>query len=148
MHSNCKLQLRAYCHNQSIINLLKTRKCTTVSCSFVEVKYQSMAASTSELIQLMTLLASLGVFHDSTMHRSSDNHVMLHILRIWYLMSAQNILNQIVISCRRSQMLVILLSYTSHQTQQSIDIFTKALRKKQFMFLQSKLSMIDHHALP
>jgi len=96
--TDCDLQIRAYCNadwgacpltRRSLTDYLvmlggspiswKTKKQTTVSRSSAEAEYRSMAATTSELIWLKALLASLGVFHDSAMHLSCDSQAALHI---------------------------------------------------------------------
>ena len=51
----------------------KTKNQTTVSRSSAEVEYQSMAAATSKLVWLKSLLASLGVFHKQAMHLFCDS---------------------------------------------------------------------------
>ena len=52
-----------------------------VSRSSAEAEYRSMATKTSELMWLKALLASLGVFHESTMRLFCDNQVALHIAK-------------------------------------------------------------------
>jgi len=61
--------------------LWKTEKQVTVSRSSVEAEYRSVAAVTSELVWLKSLLASLGVFHTEAMHLSCDSQTALHIAK-------------------------------------------------------------------
>ena len=107
-----------------------------------------MAVNTSELIWLMALLASLGVFHTSAMHLFCDSQAALHIAKnpVFYERT-----KHIELDCHfvREKLEAgdLAFSYLPSKHQLA-DIFTKALRKKQFVILRDKLGMIDPHAPP
>lgn len=154
MKSDCDLQIRAYCDadwgacpltRRSLTAFLvtiggspiswKTKKQTTVSRSSAEAEYRSMAATTSELIWLKALLASLGVFHDSAMHLFCDSQAALHIVKnpVFH-----ELTKHIELDCHfvREKLEAgdLTFSYISSK-QQPVDIFTQALGRKQFTYL-------------
>lgn len=57
----------------------KTKKQSTVSRSSAEAEYRAMAAATSELIWLKSLLASLTVNHEGPMRLYCDSQSAIHI---------------------------------------------------------------------
>jgi len=71
----------------------KTKKQVTVLRSSTEAKYRSMAAVTSELVWLKSLLASLGVFHTEAMHLSCDIKLCFTSIKILCFMNVRNISN-------------------------------------------------------
>jgi len=107
-----------------------------------------MATTTSELMWLKALLPSLGVFHTSAMQLFCDNQVALHIAKNLVLHECTK---HIELDCHfvREKLEAgdLEFLYISSK-QQPADIFTKALRKKQFTLLRDKLGMIDPHAPP
>ena len=104
-----------------------------------------MAATTIELIWLKALLASLGLFHASAVHLSCDSQTALHIAKnpVFH-----EYTKHIELDCHFVQEKLeagdISFSYISLK-KQPVDIFTKALGKKQFIYLQGKLGMINPH---
>ena len=105
-----------------------------------------MAAVTSELVWLKSLLATFGIFHKQAMQISRDSEAALHI--------AKNLVfhertKHIEIDCHfvreRYHSGDLYLFYIPSKMQPA-DIFTKALRKRQFQYLRRKLGMVNLHA--
>jgi len=126
-------------------NPWKTKKQATVSCSSAEVEYRSLGATTSELVWLKSLLATVGVFHQRPMHLFCDSQTTLHI--------ANNLVfhectKHIEIDCHfvreRLHSGDLALSYIAFKVQPA-DISTKALGTKQFQYLCRKLGTINLH---
>ena len=125
----------------------KSKKQVTVSLSSAEAEYRSMRRLVAELSWLSRLLhegtitsvtpipvkcdnlaaiyiAKNPVFHERTKHIEID----CHFVREWLLSND------------------LITAYIPSRLQLA-NIFTKALGKQQFHFLQSKLGMINPHAL-
>lgn len=124
----------------------KTKKQHTVSRSSAEAEYRSMAAVTSELKWLKALLRSMGIAHSSAMDVFCDSQSALYI--------AQNPVfhertKHIEVDCHyvRDAIQEGVISTNHVPTNEQIaDIFTKALGKRQFLYLLSKLGTCDPHA--
>jgi len=124
----------------------KTKKQLTISRSSTEAEYRAMATVTSELIWLKSLLASFGLFHKHSMRLYCDSQAALHI--------AQNPIfhertKHIEIDChivRERYHTGDLDFFYMPSTSQPAHIFTKALGKRQFQYLRSKLGMTHLHA--
>ena len=124
----------------------KTRKQTVVSRSSAEAEYLSMAATTSELVWLKSLLASLGVFLSEPMKLYCDSQAAIHIAKnpVFHERTKHiEIEFPFVREKIHSGDLEVLYVSTK---QQPADIFTKAFGRDQFRYLRSKLGIVDLHA--
>jgi len=105
-----------------------------------------MAVATSELIWLRAFLASLGVFLQQPMKLFCDSQAALHIAKNPVFHERTK---YIEMNCHFVQEKVaariLTLSHVGIK-EQPPDIFTKALGKRQFQYLNSKLGMDDLHA--
>lgn len=94
-----------------------------------------MAMATSEPVWIRSFLASLGIFHTKPMKLSYDNQASLRI--------AKNLVfhectKHMELDCHfvHESLEACLLGFSYIITQyQPVDIFTKALKKKQFQYL-------------
>jgi len=124
----------------------KTKKETIISHSPAEDEYRYMTTTTSELIWLKVLLASVGVFHTSAMYLSCDSQAAVRIAKNLILYERTK---HIELDCHfvweQLKARDLIFSYI-HTTQQPADIVTKALGRKQFTYLRVKLGKIDAHA--
>ena len=124
----------------------KTKKQHTVSRSSAEAEYRSMATTTAELTWLKALLMSLGIAHPRDMTLFCDSQSSLHI--------AQNPVfhehtKHIEVDCHYVRDAIqngTLATYHVSTTEQLADIFTKALGKRQFLYLLGKLGICNPHA--
>jgi len=105
-----------------------------------------MAAVTSELIWLKSLLASFDIFHKQAMHLSYDSQAASHIAKSPVFHERTK---HIELDCHfvheRYHSGDLYLFYIPSKMQ-SADIFTKALGTRQFQYLRSKLGMVYLHA--
>ena len=124
----------------------RTKKQTTVSRSSAEAEYRAIATVTSELIWIKSFLASMRVFLTQPMQLYCDNQVALH-------MSKNPVFHErtkhIELDCHfvRERLLSreLVTRYIPSKNQVA-DIFTKALGKQPFIFLRSKLGMVNPYA--
>lgn len=165
LSKDCDLQLSGWCDSdwasfplsrRSITGWLvflgaspiswKTKKQHTVSRSSAEAEYRSMAAITSELKWLKSLLDSLGVSHPQSIKLFCDSQSALYI--------AQNPVfhertKHTEVDCHyvRDAIQDGLL-HPSHVSthEQLADLFTKALGKTPFLYLLHKLGICNLHA--
>ena len=105
-----------------------------------------MAATTSELVWLKSFLASLGIFHKTPMHLYCDNQAALHIAKnpVFHEHTKHIEIDSHFVR-ERLHTGDLSLSYITSRLQPA-NIFTKALGKRQFQFLRTKLGMVHLHA--
>ena len=104
-----------------------------------------MADTTSEIIWIRSFLASLRVFVKPPMYLFYDNQAALHIAKNPVFHERTKHLEidyHFVRECLLSGDLVT--NYLPSK-QQPANIFTKALGKQQFVYLQSKLGIVNPH---
>lgn len=119
----------------------KTKKQDTVSCSSAEAEYRAMGAATKELLWLKGLLKEIGIEHKEPMTLYCDSLPAIHI-------SSNPVLHErtknIEIECHfiKDEIVkgVIKPAYVSTRNQ-FIDIFTKALGRKEFEIFLDKLDI-------
>ena len=127
-------------------NLLESKKQHTVSWSFAEVEYHSMALNACELIWLQQFLSNLNVSSSSSTHLYYDNQAAMHIVNspVYHERT-----KHIEIECHFIRDCIqqgSLLTRFVHSQHQVANLFTKALRKQQFQFLVGKLDIQNLHA--
>ncbi|CAH9146720.1 unnamed protein product [Cuscuta epithymum] len=124
----------------------KTKKQHTVSRSSTEAEYRSMAATTAELKWAKGLLLSLGIDHPRSMTLYCDNNSALHIAHNPVFHERTK---HIEVDChyvRDAIQAGLLVARHVSTTDQLADIFTKALGKRQFLYLLHKLGIFEPHA--
>lgn len=102
--------------------------------------------TTSESVWIRSFLAALGVFHKQPMELFCGSQAALHISNNPMLHECTKHI-EIDYYFVREKLEAKLLEFSHiRRWHQPTDIFTKALRKKQFHYLKGKLDMLDLHA--
>jgi hypothetical protein len=122
------------------------KKQTIVSCSLAEAKYRAMASTCCEITWLKQLLADLHISHPQPVKLYCDNKVVIHII-------SNSVFHKktkhIEIDCHLIQEKLqdgIIQTFHAPTTQQSADLFTKALGSTQFHYLLGKLGVMNIHS--
>ncbi|KAK4406515.1 Retrovirus-related Pol polyprotein from transposon RE1 [Sesamum angolense] len=121
----------------------RSKKQTTVARSSAKAEYRAMAHTTSEILWLKNLLKELGFMYDDPVSMHCENKAAIHIAsnpvfheRTKHIEVDCHFVREAILSQK------ICTPFTP-SSEQRADIFTKALRSKQFNFLSNKLGMID-----
>ncbi|KAL8121742.1 hypothetical protein AgCh_018473 [Apium graveolens] len=124
----------------------KTKKQHTVSRSSAEAEYRSMAPITFELKWLKAFLPSLGIHHKKVIPLFCHSQSALNIAKNPVFHERRK---HIEVDCHFVQDAIqddIISPFYAHTTEQLVDIFTKALGKRQFDFYFSKLGISGLHS--
>jgi len=117
-----------------------------VSRSSAEAEYRAMATVTSDLIWIKSFLASMRMFMKHPMQLFCDNQAALHIAKNPVFHERTK---HVEIGCyfvRKRLLSGELVTRYVPSKWQVVDIFTRALGKQQFLFLMSKLGMVNPYA--
>ncbi|CAH9142457.1 unnamed protein product [Cuscuta epithymum] len=123
----------------------KTKKQHIVSRSSTEAEYRSMADTTAELKWAKGLLLSLGIDHSSSMSLFCDSRSALHIAHNPVFHERTK---HIEVDCHYVRDAIqngLLVARHVSTTDQLAGIFTKALGKRQFLYLLGKLGIFEPH---
>ena len=121
----------------------KYKKQQVVSRSSAESEYRAMTAVTSEIAWLIALLSTFGHIHKEPTFLYCDNKAALHI--------AANLVfhertKHIEIDCHFIREKIyggVIKTFHVPTRHQLADLFTKPLNQKQFLYLLSKMNLIN-----
>ncbi|KAL2237824.1 UNVERIFIED_CONTAM: Retrovirus-related Pol polyprotein from transposon RE1 [Sesamum indicum] len=121
----------------------KTKKQTTVSRSSAEAEYRSMATTTCELMWISNLLQELQVHSPTPIKLHCDNQAALYITAnpVFHKRTKHIEIDCHIVRDKYKQGFILPLHISSRL--QTADIFTKALPGPRFMFLISKLGLVN-----
>ena len=136
---------RVFCYSWWLSYFLEDQDADYSVSSSAEAEYWAMVAATSELIWICSLLASLRVFVKLPMSLFCDNrrHCIIAKNPVFYERAKHN-----KIDCHFIWERILsgeLITDYLPSKYQIADIFTKALGKRQFVFLQSMLGIVNPH---
>ncbi|KAL0285929.1 UNVERIFIED_CONTAM: Retrovirus-related Pol polyprotein from transposon RE2 [Sesamum angustifolium] len=129
-------------HWEAALRILKHIKTSPVARSSAEAEYRAMAHTTSEILWLKNLLKELGFMYDDPVPMHCDNQATIHIASN-PVFHERNKPIKVDFHFVREAILSQKICTPFTPSEQRADIFTKALRSKQFNFLSNKLGMID-----
>ncbi|XP_020552886.1 uncharacterized protein LOC110012693 [Sesamum indicum] len=121
----------------------KTKKQSTVSRSSTEAEYRSMATTTCELIWIFNLLQELQVHSPTPIKFCCDNEAALYITAnpIFHERTKHVEIDCHIVRDKYKQGFILPLHISSRL--QTADILTKALPGPKFVFLNSKLGLVN-----
>ncbi|CAA7062673.1 unnamed protein product [Microthlaspi erraticum] len=124
----------------------KTKKQEVVSHSSAEAEYRCMSKAVRELKWLRRILEDLGISHDTLMDLSCDNQAALYIAANPVFHERTKHIERECHSVRDAIVEKLIVTNKVTTTEQLADIFTKALGRREFENIMSKLGTCNLHA--
>lgn len=117
-----------------------------MSHSSAEAEYRCMSKTVRELKWLRRILEDLGISHESPMDLSCDNQAALYIAANSVFHERTKHIERECHSVRDAILEKLIITNKVKTTEQLADIFTKALGRREFENIMSKLGTCNLHA--